>query len=70
LKTKNQTKRHTTATGLHQAAYAIGMFGGPWLSGMLASALGIRPTFGVTAFGCLVLGLLGTNHLLAEKRAD
>ena len=69
MKTKNQTKRHTTATGLHQAAYAIGMFGGPWLSGMLASALGIRPTFGVTAFGCLVLGLLGTN-LLAEKRAD
>ena len=69
MKTKNQTKRHTTATGLHQAAYAIGMFGGPWLSGMLANALGIRPTFGVTAFACLSLGLLGTS-LLAEKRAD
>ena len=59
----------TMATGLHQAVYAIGMFGGPWLSGMLANALGIRPTFGVTAFGCLALGLLGTS-LLAEKRAD
>lgn len=59
----------TTATGLHQAVYAIGMFGGPWLSGMLANALGIRPTFGVTAFGCLGLGLLGTR-LLAEERAD
>ncbi len=59
----------TTAMGLHQAVYAIGMFGGPWLSGMLANALGIRPTFGVTAFGCLALGLLGTR-LLPEKRAD
>ncbi len=59
----------TMATGLHQAVYAIGMFGGPWLSGMLANALGIRPTFGVTAFACLSLGLLGTS-LLAEKRAD
>ena len=59
----------TTAMGLHQAVYAIGMFGGPWLSGMLADALGIRPTFGVTAFACLSLGLLGAS-LLAEKRAD
>ena len=55
--------------GLHQAVYAIGMFGGPWLSGMLANALGIRLTFGVTAFACLSLGLLGAS-LLAEKRAD
>ena len=69
MKTKNQTKQYTTATGLHQAVYAIGMFGGPLLSGMLANALGIRPTFGVTAFGCLALGLLGTR-LLAEKRGD
>ena len=59
----------TTAMGLHQAVYAIGMFGGPWLSGMLANALGIRLTFGVTAFACLSLGLLGAS-LLAEKRAD
>jgi len=69
LKTKNQTKQYTTATGLHQAVYAIGMFGGPWLSGMLANALGIRLTFGVTAFACLSLGLLGAS-LLAEKRAN
>ena len=56
----------TTAMGLHQAVYAIGMFGGPWLSGVLADAVGIQPMFGVTAFVCLVLGLFGARRL-AEK---
>jgi len=56
----------TTAMGLHQAVYAIGMFGGPWLSGLLADAMGIRLTFGVTAFLCLVLGLFVTHRLAAE----
>jgi MFS family permease len=59
----------TTAMGLHQAVYAIGMFGGPWLSGRLADVMGIRPMFGVTAFICLALGLLVTRWLTA-KRAD
>jgi MFS family permease len=57
----------TTAMGLHQAVYAIGMFGGPWLSGLLADAVGIRPVFGVTAFVCLVLGLFVTHRLIGEK---
>ena len=56
----------TTAMGLHQAVYAIGMFGGPWLSSLLADAMGIRPTFGMTAFLCLVLGLFVTHRLAAE----
>jgi MFS family permease len=43
--------------GLHQAVYAAGMFAGPWLSGILADALGLRPMLGVTAAGCLALGL-------------
>jgi len=55
----------TTAMGLHQAVYAFGMFGGPWLSGLLADAMGIRPTFGITAFACLALGLFGTRWLAA-----
>jgi MFS family permease len=59
----------TTAMGLHQAVYAIGMFGGPWLSGMLADAVGIRPMFGVTAFACLLVGLFVTRWLTG-KRAD
>jgi MFS family permease len=57
----------TTAMGLHQAVYAIGMFGGPWLSGMLADAMGIRPMFGVTAFVCLALGLLVTRWLTTKQ---
>jgi len=55
----------TTAMGLHQSIYAIGMFAGPWLSGILADAMGIRPMFGVTALVCMALGLVGTR-LLAE----
>jgi MFS family permease len=58
-----------TAMGLHQAVYAVGMFGGPWLSGLLADAMGIRPMFGVTAFVCLALALLVTRWL-TEKQAD
>ena len=56
----------TTAMGLHQAVYAIGMFSGPWLSGMLADALGIQPMFGLTALACLSLGLSVARQL--EKR--
>lgn len=52
-----------TAMGLHQAVYAVGMFSGPWLSGMLAEAFGIRPTLGFTAVLCLVLGVAGTRWL-------
>ena len=58
----------TTAMGLHQAVYAIGMFGGLWLSGLLADAMGIRPTFGVTAFFCLVLGLFVTRWIPTSQR--
>jgi MFS family permease len=53
----------TTAMGLHQAVYAIGMFSGPWLSGILADAVGLRPMFGVTAFACLAVGLFATRRL-------
>ena len=58
----------TTAMGLHQAVYAVGMFGGPWLSGLLADAMGIRPMFGVTAFFCLAVGVL-MNRLLTVGNA-
>jgi MFS family permease len=56
----------TTAMGLHQAVYALGMFGGPWVSGWLAEMIGIRPMFWVTALFCLVLGLLITRGLAAK----
>ncbi len=52
-----------TAMGLHQAVYAIGMFAGPSLSGILVDSIGIQQMFGVTAFACLALGLLGSLKL-------
>ncbi len=53
----------TTAMRLHQVVYAIGMFGGPWLSGILADAVGMRPMFGMTAFACLILSEFITRLL-------
>ncbi len=52
-----------TAMGLHQAVYASGMFAGPWLSGILANALGIQPMFAITGAGALVLTLWMTRLL-------
>jgi len=58
-----QDADRSTAMGLHQAVYAMGMFAGPALSGVLAEAMGIQPMFGVTAVACLALGLLGAQWL-------
>ena len=52
-----------TAMGLHQAIYAIGMFGGPWISGMLADVIDIQPTLALNALLCLILGISGTLRL-------
>jgi MFS family permease len=60
--------QRNTAMGLHQSVYAIGMFAGPWLSGLLADAIGIRPMFGVTSFACLVVGLLLIRLLPPKKK--
>jgi MFS family permease len=47
-----------TAMGLFQSVYAVGMAAGPWFSGILVDALGIRPMFGVTALACLAISLV------------
>jgi len=59
----------TTAMGLHQAVYAVGMFAGPWLSGLLADAVGLRPMFGLTAAACLVVPLI-LIRLLPRRRNE
>lgn len=61
-------EERTTAMGLHQATYAIGMFAGPALSGVIAGAIGIQPMFAVTAVACLILGILGTRWMVSEGR--
>jgi MFS family permease len=57
----------TTAMGLHQSVYAAGMFAGPWLGGILASAMGVQPMFAATAAASLTLGVLGTR-LLGQRK--
>jgi len=58
-----EERQRTTAMGLFQSVYSIGMFAGPWVSGLLAHAMGIQPMLGVTAFVCLTLGLLLTRRV-------
>jgi MFS family permease len=39
----------TTAMGIHQAIYAMGMFCGPWIGGVISDWLGIRAMFAIMA---------------------
>jgi DHA1 family multidrug resistance protein-like MFS transporter len=60
----------TTAMGLHQSIYSLGMFLGPWLSGMLASAFGIHPMFILIGAGVFILGLAGSVFFGGEAHAS
>jgi predicted MFS family arabinose efflux permease len=53
----------TIAMGLHQTLYALGMFIGPALSGVLAQLFGISRMFAITAIIALVLGIWGAQLL-------
>ncbi len=57
----------STAMGLFQSVYALGMFAGPWVSGLLAQSLGLQATFILTAVLCLAAGLAG---VLVQRRAE
>jgi MFS family permease len=63
----------STAMGIHQAVYALGMFAGPWIGGVIADALGIRAMFGIMAGFCLVVGsalaILNSRLSLERKRS-
>ena len=54
-------EERSTAMGIHQAVYALGMFAGPWLAGLIADAVGLRLMFVVVSGVCVVLAhaLLG-----------
>jgi predicted MFS family arabinose efflux permease len=49
--------QRNTAMGVFQTGCSLGVFAGSWVSGLLASLLGIRAMFGMTAFALLVLAL-------------
>ena len=54
----------STAMGIHQAVYAVGMFTGPWIGGILADAYGIRPMFAIVA----VFSLVAPSVLISLNR--
>ncbi|MFP4344734.1 MAG: MFS transporter [Anaerolineales bacterium] len=60
--------RRSTAMGLHQAVYAIGMFSGPGLSGLLSDAIGLQPMFAVTAAAILLPVLFITPRIPLQKQ--
>jgi MFS family permease len=60
----------TTAMGIHQAVYALGMFAGPWIGGILADALGIRGTFEIMAAFCVAVPSLLVVLHPGRKAAD
>jgi DHA1 family multidrug resistance protein-like MFS transporter len=60
---KVDNNERTVAMGLHQAIYAVGMFAGPWLSGILANWLGVNPMFAITGCAILVLGWVGVRQV-------
>ncbi len=55
-----------TAMGFHQSVYAVGMFLGPWLCGMLADRYGLESTFVAVGSAALVLSF---GLLLLLRRA-
>ncbi len=59
-----------TAMGLHQSVYAIGMFSGPWLAGLLAQRMGIQPMILVTAAGVAVLSAILLRMLPRPEQAN
>ena len=52
----NETER-STAMGLHQSIYSIGMFVGPWLGGLLSVHFGIQSMFLFIAVLCAGAGI-------------
>ena len=56
-------QERSTAMGLFQAVYAIGMFSGPWVSGYLADNIGIQPMFAATSVVVLFAAIYGIRQL-------
>jgi len=55
--------QRASAMGLFQATYGLGMFGGPWLSGILANNIGVQPMFAIVGAVCFVIGMVGVRKL-------
>ena len=58
-----EDRERSTAMGIHQSVYAIGMFVGPWLSGIISEFSGISRMFLITAGCCLLISIIGVHSL-------
>ena len=67
---KVEPRERSTAMGIHQSIYAIGMFAGPWLSGLLADKMGIPLMFVLTGGLCLVISLFGVKALADIRKRN
>jgi MFS family permease len=70
-----ERSQRSTAMGIHQALYAVGMFSGPWLGGVLADVLGLRSMFaimgGVTfVFSYALILILARQRSIESRRGE
>jgi MFS family permease len=65
-----EVSERTTAMGIHQSLYAVGMFTGPRVSGMLADRFGVRNTFLITGvfYALAVSVFMALLRKAAEKQ--
>ena len=60
----------SSAMGIHQSVYAIGMFSGPWLGGIVADLAGIRAMFLAVAGFVAVASLILIVLYSAKTKSD
>lgn len=64
---KVERNQRNTAMGIHQSIYAIGMWTGPWVTGILAGILGMQNTFLITGGFYLITVYILIYFLLRNK---
>ena len=65
-----ETFERSTAMGIHQALYAVGMFSGPWLGGVLADVVGLKFMFLIIGGVSLPLSYVLILLLARLRRVD
>ena len=65
-----ETSQRSTAMSIHQALYAVGMFSGPWLGGVLANTVGLKFMFYIIGGVSLTLSYFLILFLAKQKGVD
>jgi MFS family permease len=64
------SSERTTAMGVFQSLYAIGMFLGPFLLGFVADGFGLNSVFYISAAICAAGGVLAFTPAIVRLRAS